>query len=202
MLINGQALVILATYLSTQRQHFMKYLLCIALVFGAATFASAQETPNPEVPQQIVITQTFDASFGKVWAAIKKAMETAACGKAQQEKVIEPAEEGGLYKGIYVTDYCLLVQGEDSSKAKMKPYGEAPRIRGGVWITGRVQYKLNVKEESAKKVKVILRAELSGFEEFITNQVFFWPSNGVLEKQMMDAIQTNVAAVLSDQSND
>src|SRR5688572_3088040 len=136
----------------------MKYVILIALLIGTTTFASAQE-----VPEQIVITQTFDGSFGKVWAAIKKAMEAQNCGKAQQEKVIEPAEEGGLYKGIYVTDFCLLVEGEDSSKIKMEPYGQAPRIRGGMWISGRVQYKLNVKEEEARKVKVILRAELSGF---------------------------------------
>jgi hypothetical protein len=171
----------------------MKYLLVLALMLGTVTLSTAQE-----VPEQIVITQTFDASFGKVWAALKKSMDAAACGKAQQEKVIEPAEEGGLYKGIYVTDYCLIVEGEDSSKIKMEPYGQAPRIRGGMWISGRVQYKVNVKEVSAKKVKVILRAELSGFEEFITNQVFFWPSNGILEKRMMDAITANVAAVQAE----
>lgn len=185
----------------------MKYLLLLALVFCAGTYASAQEVPTQEVPtqevpEQVIITESFDASFGKVWAAMKISMDVAVCGKAQTEKVIEPAEEGGLYKGVYVSDYCLLVQGEDSSKIVMEPYGSAPRIRGGVWITGRVQYKLNIKEESAKKVKIILRAELSGFEEFITNQVFFWASNGILEKRMMDAISANIKAVLAAPSND
>ena len=170
----------------------MKYLLILALVCSAATVVKAQETAD-----QIVLTESFDASFGKVWAAMKNAMDVAACGKAQQEKVIEPAEEGGLYKGVYVSDYCLIAQGEDSSKIIMKQYGEVPPIRGGMWITGRVQYKINVKEESAKKVKIVLRAELSGFEEFITNQVYFWASNGILEKRMMDAISTNVKAVLA-----
>ena len=175
----------------------MKYLLVIALVFCAATYTHAQE-----VPEQIVLTESFDASFGKVWAGLKKAMDVAACGKAQQEKVIEPAEEGGLYKGVYVSDFCLLAQGEDSSKIIMQEFGDVPPIRGGMWITGRIQYKINVKEETAKKVKIVLRAELSGFEEFITNQVYFWPSNGVLEKRMMDAIATNVRAVLAEPAND
>ncbi len=170
----------------------MKYLLILALVFCSSTYMSAQE-----VPDQIVITESYEASFGKVWAAMKQAMDLSACGKAQQEKVIEPAEEGGLYKGVYVSDYCLIAQGEDSSKIIMKQYGEVPPIRGGVWITGRVQYKINIKEESAKKVKIVLRAELSGFEEFITNQVYFWASNGILEKRMMDAITANVKAVLA-----
>lgn len=171
----------------------MKYLLILALVgLSATTYTRAQEGTD-----QIVLTESYEASFGKVWAAMKNAMDVAACGKAQQEKVIEPAEEGGLYKGVYVSDYCLIAQGEDSSKIIMQQYGEVPPIRGGMWITGRVQYKINVKEESAKKVKIVLRAELSGFEEFITNKVYFWASNGILEKRMMDAIAANIKTILA-----
>ncbi|MDZ4745681.1 MAG: hypothetical protein SGJ05_06730 [bacterium] len=175
----------------------MKYLLVLALVFSSMTFASAQDAT-----EQIIITETMDASFGKTWAALKKAMDVAACGKAQQEKVIEPVEEGGLYKGVYVSDYCILVAGEDSSKSVMQEYGDVPPIRGGIWITGRVQYKVNVKEEENRKTKIILRAELSGFEEFITNQVYFFSSNGILEKRMMDAIVANVKEVLAAPAND
>jgi hypothetical protein len=61
-----------------------------------------------------------------------------------------------------------------------------------------VQFKLNVKEEGVRQTKIILRAELSGFEEFITNQVHFWTSNGVLEKRMMAAILAKVAVKLNE----
>lgn len=138
--------------------------------------------------EQVVLNETLDGSFGKVWRAVKRSMEVHSCGKPQTEKVIEPSEEGGLYKGIYISDFCILATGEDTTRDVMERYGDIPRIRGGMWISGRIQYKINIREEAQNKTKITLKAELSGFEEFITNQVHFWTSNGVLERAMMAAI--------------
>jgi len=157
--------------------------LVIILGMGLASAPAAAQGA-----EQIVLTETIDASFGKVWNAIKRGMEAEVCGKPQTEKVIEPAEEGGLYKGIYISDFCVFAQGEDTTKDVLERYGEIPRIRGGMWVAGRIQYKINVREEARNKTKIILRAELSGFEEFITSQVHFWASNGILEKQLMARI--------------
>jgi hypothetical protein len=126
-------------------------------------------------------------------------MATFGCPKPQTEKITEPIEETGLYKGLYVSDYCIVAAGEDSTRIKMEEFGELPRIRGGIWITGRIQFRVNVKEEGVRQTKIILRAELSGFEEFITNQVHFWRSNGVLEKRMMDAIIAQVSVKLQSE---
>ncbi len=158
-------------------------LACFLMVFATTFMVAADDEPQP-----VVLTETVPASFGKVWTSIKEVMTEFGCPKPQTEKVTEPIEETGLYKGLYISDYCILAQGEDSTRDKMEVFGELPRIRGGIWITGRVQYRINVKEESARNTKIILKAELSGFEEFITNQVHFWVSNGVLEKRMMDLI--------------
>ena len=171
----------------------MRYLsLCILLFVLAFSQGKAGDA------QQVILNENVEASFGKVWDAIKKVMETQKCGKAQTEKIIEPDEEGGLYKGLYVSDYCILAVGEDSTRAIMEQYGELPRIRGGLWINGRVQYKINVKEEGRKNTKITLRAELSGFEEFITNQTYFWVSNGDLERKAMADILTLVKQVTSE----
>lgn len=160
-------------------------LFCLVLLCVTPTLADEQ-------PEQVVLTETVNASFGKVWDAIKESMTDFGCPKPQTEKVIEPVEETGLYKGIFVSDYCILVTGEDSTRDKMEQYGEIPRVRGGIWITGRVQFKVNVKEEGVRSTKIVLRAELSGFEEFITNQVYFWTSNGILEKRMMESILNKI----------
>lgn len=157
----------------------------LVVLFLSVAVVSVQADEQPE---QIVLTQTVNASFGKVWDAIKEAMTEFGCPKPQTDKVIEPVEETGFYKGVYVSDFCIIVTGEDSTRDKMEQYGEIPRVRGGIWITGRVQYKVNVKEEGVRNTKITLRAELSGFEEFITNQVYFWTSNGILEKKMMENI--------------
>ncbi|MFM8771107.1 MAG: hypothetical protein ACKOE4_03655, partial [Candidatus Kapaibacterium sp.] len=69
--------------------------------------------------------------------------------------------------------------------AYIKKYSELPRIRGGIWTTCRVQFTFNLKEVEDGKVKIILRAQMSGYEEFITQSTHFWPSNGILERDMM-----------------
>lgn len=165
----------------------MKYLITLtALSVIATTSVFAGDEP-----EQIVLTQTVKGSFGKVWRAVKRSMEDFGCPKPQVEKIVEPAEEGGFYKGQYVSDYCLLATGEDTTKDVIKRYSDVPRIRGGIWVTCRVQYKINVKEEEGGTTKIILRAEMSGFEDFITAANTFWPSNGILERNMMATILLN-----------
>ena len=163
----------------------------LVLMMAPAASSLAQE-------EQIVLRDTLDASFGTVWSSMQEAMAEMACGKAQTNKVIEPEDELGFYKGQYISDFCMLATGEDTTADYMEQFGELPRIRGGIWITGRIQYKVNVKEIDVRKTVMILRAELSGFEEFITNRVYFWSSNGILERQMRDSIVSKVAAKTDD----
>ena len=101
-------------------------------------------------------------------------------------------EDGGLYKGQYFSEFCVLAQGTDTTKDVIKKYSDIPRIRGGIWSTFRIQYKLNIKEEEGNKTRIILRAQCSGYEEFITQETHFWNSNGFLEKKMMERLLVNI----------
>lgn len=165
------------------------HLLCLSVFLTSVVTVSAEDPQK-----QVVLTKVVSASFGKVWDAIKNSMQELGCSKPQTEKITEPAEEGGFYTGLYVSDFCVISKGEDSTKNYMEQFGELPRIRGGIWVAGRVQYKVNVKEEGIRQTKIILRAEVSGFEEFITNAIHFWTSNGILEQRMMDAIVAKINA--------
>jgi len=167
-------------------KHVVLSMLVVAVV-GASPI-SAQEATQ----EAITLTETVPTTFGKVWRAIKRSMEEVACPKTQVEKIIEPMEDGGLYKGQYFSEFCVLAQGEDSTKNVIKRYSEIPRIRGGIWTTFRIQYKLNLKEEEGNKTRIILRAQCSGYEEFITQETHFWNSNGVLEREMMARLLANI----------
>lgn len=158
------------------------------VILAALLLAMPLAAAGDDQQEQIVLEETLDVSFGRVWAGVKKAMEIKGCSKPEVEKVIEPAEEGGQYKGLYKSDYCILVTGEDSTKTVMERYGELPRIRMGIWTTGRIKYFINVKELENRKAKITLKAQLSGYEEYITSQVYFWNSNGILEREMMALI--------------
>ena len=173
-----------------------RLLLAIAAVILCTASLSAQDEPQP-----VVLTETVQGRFGTVWETLKSAIEEFGCPKPQVIKVIEPAEEGGLYKGQYVSDYCVLAQGEDTTKATIEKYSDVPRIRGGIWVTCRVQYKINVREEDGGVTKIVLRAEMSGFEEFITAANHFWVSNGILERQMMDTILAKVKKKQAESGN-
>jgi hypothetical protein len=172
----------------------------LILAFAVAILCSASMVAQDE-PQPVVLTETVQGRFGTVWESLKTAIEEFGCPKPQVIKVIEPAEEGGLYKGQYVSDYCVLAQGEDTTKATIQKYSDVPRIRGGIWVTCRVQYKINVREEEGGITKIILRAEMSGFEEFITAANHFWVSNGILERQMMETIMAKVKKKQAESGN-
>ncbi|MEN3026272.1 MAG: hypothetical protein ABDH31_01010, partial [Chlorobiota bacterium] len=61
-------------------------------------------------------------------------------------------------------------------------------IRGALWVSGRVQYVVRLRELDAQGVEMRLTAELSGMEGYITNRVHFWASNGILERQLLQRI--------------
>jgi hypothetical protein len=76
----------------------------------------------------------------------------------------------------------------------MKKYSkDFPIIRGGVWLNGRIQHTYIIKETPDHKVALLLRSELSGFEDFVTHEVHFWKSNGLLETRMLATIKKNLA---------
>lgn len=166
----------------------MKQIIIIMAILSVSLCSpvSAQE----ETQEAVKLIETVPTTFGKVWRAVKKSMEEVACTKAQVAD--QGNDDDEFRKGKYVSDYCVLAQGDDSTKSVIKRYSEVPRIRGGIWTTFRVQYTFNLREEEGNKTKIILRAQCSGYEEFITQETHFWNSNGILEKQMMDRLLANV----------
>lgn len=168
----------------------MKHII-IALTLAGVVCASPLQAQE-QTQEAITLTETVPTTFGKVWRAIKRSMDEVSCPKTQVEKIIEPMEDGGLYKGQYFSEFCVLAQGADSTKDVIKRFSEIPRIRGGIWTTFRIQYKFNLKEEEGNKTKIILRAQCSGYEEFITQETHFWNSNGNLEREMMARLLANI----------
>lgn len=172
----------------------------LILAFAVAILCSASMVAQDE-PQPIVLKESVQGSFLLVWGSVKEVFAESSCNVPQIAKPTPPAEEGGLYKGQYVSDYCVLAEGEDTTKATIQKYSDVPRIRGGIWVTCRVQYKINVLEEEGGITKIILRAEMSGFEEFITTANHFWVSNGILERQMMEKILAKIKKKQAESGN-
>lgn len=151
-----------------------------------------------EVPENLryykeAYKEVYDLSFETIWQAIKKSLEDIGC-MISQEKYSQTDQ--GLYKGSLKSDFCVFTAGKDSTFKTLKKYSfELPVIRGGIWLNGRMQYKFKLEETPDNKVKLDLKGELSGFEDFVTHEVIFWKSNGYFEAKMLDRIKENALKI-------
>ncbi len=135
----------------------------------------------------VVIRDTFARPFPIVWRIVKQLIEEQHCGIESEKQSYD--EETDMYRGNIRSAPCVLASGEDSTYEVLKRYGRVPIIRGGVWTSGRIQYNFSLRDIAGRKVQVVLTAELSGFEAYVTHLSHAWNANGILERQMMDRLR-------------
>lgn len=163
----------------------MKFLVAAFFLFAGFSSAVAQKE------QTLVFNENFQYSFPKVFKTIKTTLEERGC-RIERDKYSEGDE--GLFKGIVKSEFCVFVQGEDSTYDVLERYSQrVPVIRAGTWTNGRIQYIIVLKEKEDQSVDMELKGEISGFEDYVTHQVHFFPSNGVLEKEFIEALKANLA---------
>jgi len=137
--------------------------------------------------------ETFNEDFDVVWRAIKKSLDDIGCMIAYEKY---QQNDEGYFTGTLKSDFCVFSFGKDTTFQVLKRYSyEMPLIRGGIWINGRIQYTFRVKENPDGTVFLSFKGQLSGFEDFVTHQVHFWKSNGILETQMLERIKNNLQFV-------
>lgn len=172
----------------------MKYALCafVALFFftaGNSAFAQREQL------QQQIFTEKIPHSFPIVWRAVHKLLEEM---KIQIES--KKKSDDSPYKGNIRTEYYVFAAGEDTTYDVLERYGVTPMVRGGVWLTGRIQYKIILKEsDDAESTDLKLTGDLSGYEGHVTNAVQFWNSNGILEKEFIARLLKKVEAVAKEE---
>lgn len=166
----------------------------IFLLFGFANVMFAQKeewtTEKEKFPYlKEKYELTVDKPFDEVWQASLKSIEELNCmiiNKSSKQ------DDNGLYKGKVESDFCVFAEG-DSVWQNFKYYAtEPPFIRGGVWKTGRFQYKIIVKEEENGQTYIRVMGEVSGHETHVTNKVQFFQSNGFKETMMIERIKKNL----------
>ncbi len=137
--------------------------------------------------------ETFQADFPTVLNAIKKTIVDNGC-MVEDSKDPKITEED-LYKIVIRTNMCVYVVGEDSTLITMARYSRAvPVIRAGRWVNGRIQYRIILTENADRtSTNMILKSEMSGFEDYVTSKVHFWNSNGILEKDFLQKLKVNIS---------
>ncbi len=138
---------------------------------------------------QITTEDTLKASIRTVWKGIKRAFYQMGTFSDPSTRDPKMDEKTGLYRGFIRSDFRVFASGSDSTADVLERYGRLPVIRGGTWKAGRVKYEFKVKELSEDVTYVALVCGISGYEEGVTNEVHFWNSNGILDKEIMDLLK-------------
>ena len=154
--------------------------LLIALCGSIPAIAQLDQTP------QFVLEENLKKPFPTVWKAIHNALETMSC-RVETDKYSQ--DDNNLFKGNIRTENWIFITGEDSTLDVLEKYGVVPTIRAGRWVSGRAQFKFIVREKDNETTDVRLTTEISGFEEYVTQKVHFWNSNGMLDGQIMEKIK-------------
>lgn len=133
-----------------------------------------------------------DYYFDEVWNATLKAIEETGCQIGQKTNA---QDEEGFFKGKIVSDFCVfaMMEREDEVMDSLLKYSyDLPFIRAGKWESGRIQYKVIIKEKE-DSVEFLLKGEMSGREGYITSEVHFWKSNGYFEHFLIERIKQILA---------
>ncbi len=123
----------------------------------------------------------YEADFDAVFNAVKQYVISLG---AEIERDVTADNDKGFKKGMVRSNIFVLTQKTDSAFKVIQKYSfRPPFIRGGIWTSARVQYKILLNDEGNGKISVVFENELSGFEDHATFKVHFFKTNGLLEHE-------------------
>ena len=169
----------------------MKHIL-IALIMTCASCMLNITTLHAQFEEdlpQITTQDTLKASIRTVWKGIKRSFYELGTFSDPSTRDPKMDEKTGLYRGFIRSDFRVFAGGADTTFIVLERYGRLPVIRGGTWMAGRAKYEFKVRELAEDLTQVSLVCGISGYEEGVTNEVHFWNSNGILDKEIMDLLK-------------
>ena len=170
------------------------FLLLIGfLLYNPNVFSQNEEdNDDPLRYYKAKYEEDFNEPIDSIVSATVKAIEDLNCVVILNKK---KTDKDGFFKALVKSDYCVFSEGTDTTFDKLSKYSyKMPFIPGGVWKNGRMQYKFIIKEKPDGSIHLLLKGNLSGYEDYVTNKVHFWKSNGILEHNMLERIKANLAA--------
>ena len=121
----------------------------------------------------------YDADFNVVFEAAKRLLTSSGI---EVDRDVTADNDLGLQKGMIRSGVAVLSQKTDSAFKIIQKYAyKPPFIRGGVWTSARLLYKILLNDEGNGKISVVFENEFSGFEDHITFKVHFFKTNGLIE---------------------
>ena len=174
----------------------MKKIIASVFAILVSTCVLYSQANNEEVPERLKYykekyEETFQAPFEVVWSSVKEALALYKSQVAQQKN---SQDDEGLFKGVIRSDNYVFTEGKDTSYQVLQKYQYNMKyIPSGIWINGRINYKIILKEVETNVVKMTLTSEMSALESYVTEEYHFWKSNGILETEFIEKLKIVVA---------
>jgi hypothetical protein len=149
-------------------------------------FAQDDEDDEDEVPvaekyMRDKYEEYYEADFDVIFNAVKQFVEETGAG-IENDAVAD--NDLGFKKGMCRSKIFVFTQNTDSAFKIIQKYSfKPPFIRGGVWTSARIQYKILLNDEGNGKISVVFNNEFSGFEDHVTFKVHFFKTNGLIEHE-------------------
>jgi hypothetical protein len=130
------------------------------------------------------------AYFEDVWNAVVEAIADQGCELMTK---VQKTNDEGFLKGVLKSEFCVFVN-DDTTFDLLRIYSvKMPVIRGGIWTSGRIQYRIILEEiNEGEGTSILVKGELSGSEDNVTNEVHFWQSNGWFETDLLFRVKNKL----------
>ena len=170
---------------------FRFFILAGTLAFLGAIFSDLHAQVNTgeglsEEEKSSALLFEFEKDYDVVFKGIQKGLVDAGYEVSYKSKRRNLIESG-----------FKILAPEDDFFEIMEQYGEVPYVRSPSWKNGRTKISVTL-EETGSSIIIKVQAEMSGFEERFLNQWLYWPSNGVIEEDVLQAV---IAAVEEEGSD-
>ncbi|MCL2039741.1 MAG: hypothetical protein FWG85_04855 [Bacteroidetes bacterium] len=176
--------------LQIKTNYFFSFVLLFTFIVNT-NIVLAQEDDEYDVPAaekyiRDKYIEYYEADFDAVFNAVKQYLLIVG---AEIERDATADNDLGLKKGMIRSNIVVLTQKKDSAFKVIQKYSfRPPFIRGGVWTSARVQYKVLLNDDGDGKISVVFENEFSGFEDHATFKVHFFKTNGLLEFEGFEAL--------------
>lgn len=134
---------------------------------------------SPLVKPKITDSRTFNAAYGDVWRA---------AGQAFVEKKL-PVKE--LNWGFIATDLVVIYY-SNFGETKLDAIAVHPNIAGGIWNNLILNVNAFISSEGSDRTQVKINTYITGYESRTTNMWHICYSKGVIEKNILDTIQSKL----------
>lgn len=175
-----------------------------------ALYARSQEVPQQVAPTADTVVfiperlkyfkeqyeARYQAPFEIVWNSVKETLDDMKCHYLSPSFRVDSA---GFYVGAITTEDWVFAEGTDTTFEAINRYGlDVPQIPGAIWITGRLNFKIKIRQIDDKTIFISFKTKMSGREDSSTQQVHFWKSNGLLELALLEKIDAKMQAYFKE----